>query len=638
MALMKRATATVETDDAFRSRGRGGRTSAERRRRAARTHAKQQQAAEQLAAAAEDLARGIAESLEGQVDLGAAMQEISATAEESATASQETSVAMVRVVEALHKVNEEADATRIRTAELEGIVADVHDDIATMVANISAASAQQAASVDQMAALTKLAESIGGAVEAVLGIADQTNLLALNAAIEAARAGVHGKGFAVVADVVRKLAERSAGNAERIAQMVQQIQTGATDIARAVEDLSSLVHTEVGRGTAVNGQLGEIRATIADMSRSARTLIDVGADISTAAEQAGRGSTRIADVAREASAACNQALPALDQQRQALGEAERAALELDELSQALKNSTDMAKNAEEVAASAEELSATMEELTRSSFEIQQAVTDLARGAAEQARLSSEYLVGVEQIDRDTERLVERTREDARRSDVVATRLFDNRQTVTSLVEAIHTATEAGQENVVAIAELDDVSRQIDKVVDAIGNVALQTAMLAVSGAVEAARAGEHGAGFAVVSADIQTLAEEASSNAEQIKDQVRSIQDQIIEVKASLRDVRQLIATELARAPNITRRLEAIESEMRVVLDRNESIMCSTRDIGAATNQVRDSTARLAQAAAQTTGTTEQAARGAHEQTDSIDQLLQAIECIASTADELQTA
>lgn len=46
-------------------------------------------------------------------------------------------------------------------------------------------------------------------------------------------------------------------------------------------------------------------------------------------------------------------------------------------------------------------------------------------------------------------------------------------------------------------------------------------MLAVNGAVEAARAGEYGKGFAVVSTDIQNLANDAAENAEQIKIKLR---------------------------------------------------------------------------------------------------------------------
>ena len=90
-----------------------------------------------------------------------------------------------------------------------------------------------------------------------------------------------------------------------------------------------------------------------------------------------------------------------------------------------------------------------------------------------------------------------------------------------------------------IAGLEGVSRSVDKIVDGIGMVSIQTNMLAVSGSVEAARAGDFGKGFAVVSKDIRSLARDSGDNAGRIKDTVRAIQDQIATVR---RELEQIIA------------------------------------------------------------------------------------------------
>ena len=70
---------------------------------------------------------------------------------------------------------------------------------------------------------SKISLKFNPIVEAISSISEQTNLLALNAAIEAARAGESGKGFAVVANEVKKLAENSKTEVEKIKPYAEEI-------------------------------------------------------------------------------------------------------------------------------------------------------------------------------------------------------------------------------------------------------------------------------------------------------------------------------------------------------------------------------------------------------------------------------
>ena len=96
-----------------------------------------------------------------------------------------------------------------------------------------------------MDGISESAKKIAEIISLIDGIAFQTNILALNAAVEAARAGEQGRGFAVVASEVRSLAQRSAGAAREIRQLihdsVQKVDAGGRLVAHATSTMQDIV-------------------------------------------------------------------------------------------------------------------------------------------------------------------------------------------------------------------------------------------------------------------------------------------------------------------------------------------------------------------------------------------------------------
>lgn len=85
--------------------------------------------------------------------------------------------------------------------------------------------------------LKNISNNIGIIVTSINSIAEQTNLLALNAAIEAARAGEAGRGFSVVADEIRKLAEQTNKETDKIESLIESVQIGVNNVRKGSENV-----------------------------------------------------------------------------------------------------------------------------------------------------------------------------------------------------------------------------------------------------------------------------------------------------------------------------------------------------------------------------------------------------------------
>ncbi len=258
---------------------------------------------------------------------GVGVAEIATTMEEVARGAGSQSLATNDVTDA---VGEIAECTA-RAVEAGGEMALAAEDADRSAERGAATLAEVVAAMDRIAAsvggatsavsgLGTRGEAIGQIVSTITDIAAQTNLLALNAAIEAARAGDQGLGFAVVADEVRKLAEESQQAAGSIAGLITEIQAETRGAVEAMEAGRTDLESGARTVAAADEAFAEIRTHVARVAGGVEGVTTVTDELGRSTARVGQEIANVAAVGQENAAAAQEVAASGDQTSAAVAE------------------------------------------------------------------------------------------------------------------------------------------------------------------------------------------------------------------------------------------------------------------------------------------------------------------------------
>ncbi|MEV0899300.1 methyl-accepting chemotaxis protein [Actinoplanes sp. NPDC049802] len=209
----------------------------------------------------------------------AAAEEAAMHATELAGLSEQLS----STIEALNRasrsvVNNTSRAQQVMTEFMQTTVA-IEYSVAQSRRTWSAAQQHAAQTSDSIGSLTITSADIAELAREIDDVARQTRLLALNANIEAERAGEAGRGFGVVAEEVKQLSGKVSASAQRIALVVEQIDTGATDATTALGQIDAvLVQASQAQDTVISAvqmqaeSAKEAQTAISALHADARTM------------------------------------------------------------------------------------------------------------------------------------------------------------------------------------------------------------------------------------------------------------------------------------------------------------------------------------------------------------------------------
>ena len=294
------------------------------------------------------------------------------------------------------------------------------------------------------------------------------------------------------------------------------------------------------------------------------------------------------------------------------------------------------KTSEQLAAASEQLTASAEQSAQASNQVADSITEVAVGAQKQLQLTNSANDVVGQMSTGIEQVAQNTAIVSESAEKTATSATSGGEAIETAVRQMRIIEEKTNATSGVIGELEEKSKQIGQIVEAIGSIAAQTNLLALNAAIEAARAGDAGRGFAVVAEEVRKLAEQSEGAASQITELIHEVQNQTASAVAFMQDGKK----EVDSGANV---VHLAGASFKDILTMIQSILEQIREIAAASQQltsgtdqvvgtVHDITKESKNAAEQT----ETISAATQEQAASMEEIASASKHLATMAENLQ--
>ncbi|MGN7612711.1 HAMP domain-containing methyl-accepting chemotaxis protein [Magnetococcales bacterium HHB-1] len=209
---------------------------------------------------------------ESSTEIGSTIAEQERVAAQQTTSINETNTTMEELGASSRQSAEQAESAANNTHTVLELAQDGVSRVESMLHSMEETKEKVEAIAQQILKLSEQTSQIGSITNTVTDFANETKMLAMNAAVEAVRAGEHGKGFSVLSVEIRKLADESKRSAERINNLVEEIQRATNTTVMVTEEGTKKVNAGMGIAQSTADTFHKVTTSVNSASESAQQI------------------------------------------------------------------------------------------------------------------------------------------------------------------------------------------------------------------------------------------------------------------------------------------------------------------------------------------------------------------------------
>ncbi|MBI5331282.1 MAG: methyl-accepting chemotaxis protein [Betaproteobacteria bacterium] len=244
-----------------------------------------------------------------------------------------------------------------------------------------------------------------------------------------------------------------------------------------------------------------------------------------------------------------------------------------------------------------------------SGQLVQASTQTRKGVENQLADTEQLAVALHQLASSVQDVARNTQEAAGAAVQADAQARAGAETATVALGSISAMSQQLEQAVQVIRQLDTDSRDINRVVGLIRDIAEQTNLLALNAAIEAARAGEAGRGFAVVADEVRTLSQRTQAATQEIGGIVVKLQDSAQNAVGAIQSAEEKTGHSVTSVEDSAEALSTISGSVGVITSMSARIAERSGEQSRVAEGISDKVGNIGQVARQAAAN----AQGTHD-------------------------